>query len=140
MIYLQDEDIHAYIQIRLKDESQADFTTAIDEIEANNIELIRSYLASRFDVALIFDENAPIIDGVIKRILAHLVIYDLIRRNAARKVPTDYREDYNQAMKDLQRINSGELQLGDLPGAVDEDGNTLSNVMWTQNRNENFFI
>lgn len=139
MKYLNELDLRARIQTRLKDESQAD-NFSEDDLEAQNIELIKSMIGSRYDVATIFNEDSPLVNGLLTRILTNLVIYDLVRRNAARKVPSDYKDNYDEAMKLLQKINSGALLLDGLPSAKDNEGNTLSDTIWANNRNEDNFL
>ncbi len=141
MIYLSENDIHSHIQIRLKDESQSDFTTAINELELQNIELVKSYMIGRYDTFLIFDsENGAVKNAVLIKILSFLVIYDLVRRNAARKVPSDYKEDYKWAIEQLERINSGRLILEGLPKPTDASGHIESTSIWGNNTNENFYL
>lgn len=140
MIYLTESDIHAHIQIRLKDESQADFVEALNIIELQNISVIKSYLTSKYNTEQIFKENQPLKNGILTKILTHLVLYDLVRRNATRKVPTDYKDDYDWAIKQLERINSGALILDDLPQPTDENGNVLSDSIWGNNTNKNFYL
>ncbi len=140
MIYLSENDIHSHIQIRLKDESQSDFTLAINELELQNIELVKSYMVGRYNTTLIFEAYEPIKNAVLVKILSYLVIYDLVRRNAARKVPSDYKEDYKWAIEQLERINSGRLILEGLPKPTDENGGIESTSIWGNNTNENFYL
>jgi len=140
MKYLTENDLNAHIQIRLKNESQADFETAIETIEVQNIELVKGYLADLYHVDLIFDEDEPVGNEIIKKIITTLCLYDLIRRNAARKVPSDYRQDYEDAMAQLSKIQAGKIKLNGFPPAKDDAGAVLSDSIYANNRNENYFI
>lgn len=141
MIYLVKTNLISHAFERLIDESSLDQASTLDEIELQNIELIKSYIGTRYDVNLIFAEVAPIHNEMITRILVKLVLFDLVRRNAARKVPTDYKEEHKEAMELLEKIATGKLPVTGLPIPTDGEGNPIiSNTMWGNNSNKNFYI
>lgn len=152
MIYLEKEDLVALSFERFIDESSGDTAAQgetiedvreriLNDVEAKNIALISSYIGTRFETDVIFDEAEPLINELIKNILVKLCLYDIIRRNAARKVPTDIREDYDNAIELLQKIATGRLPINGLPIATDEDGNPItSESVWGNNKNEDFYI
>lgn len=139
MIYLTKDNLIALAYERFIDESTADFQQALDKIELQNIEIIKGYLGSLYDVNLIFDETQPIIHGMIVRILSQLVMYDVIRRNAARKVPEDYKEQYEKAMALLEKIAFGKFEVKDLPKPEHDDEDD-HHQLWGNNSNPNFYI
>ena len=68
-------------------------------------------------------------------------MYDIVRRNAARKVPTDYKEDYDKAIELLEKIATGRMPVNGLPEATDEAGYPItSNTVWGNNTNKDFYI
>lgn len=141
MIYLTDDDLNAHIQLRLKDESQSDFENAQDLIEKQNIDFVKSHMIGRYDTQLVFSTATGVIkNDTLTKVLTKLVLYDLVRRNAARKVPSDYREDKEWAEEQLKRINAGKLILENLPKPKDENGNPMSTSMWGNLTNENFYL
>lgn len=141
MIYLTKGDLISASFERFIDESSNDHNDVLDTVELQNIELIKSYLGTRYNVGEIFSELNPIRNTILIRILIKLVIFDVIRRNAARKVPTDYKEEYDKAIELLEKIATGRIKLDGLPGAVDENGNPVqSNSLWGNNTNKNFYI
>lgn len=141
MIYLTKEDLITSSFERFIDESSEDNDEVINGVELQNIELIKSYLGTRYNVAEIFSISAPIRNTLLIRILIKLVMFDVIRRNAARKVPTDYKEEYDKALELLEKIATGRIKLDGLPGPVDENGNPVqSNTLWGNNTNKNFYI
>lgn len=87
MIYIDKDYLISQAQERFIDESSQNDEEIIDQIELTQIAVIKTYLGTRYDVNTIFDEDSPIENEVLKEILAKLVLYKLIRRNAARKVP-----------------------------------------------------
>ena len=89
---------------------------------------------------LIFDEQNPIKNEVLAGALVTMILFDIIRRNSARKVPTDYREDYDKAVELIQKIGNGKILLSELPKAVDDTGQEVKNSIYGNNSNKNFYI
>ncbi|QAA81400.1 DUF1320 domain-containing protein [Aequorivita sp. H23M31] len=140
MIYLQKEDLITHAFERLIDESSNDFANTLKNVEAENIGILKSYLGAVYDVDTIFDENAPIRNALLVRILTKMVLYDVVRRNAARKVPADYVEEYKNAIETLEKIAFGKLEIKGLPAAIDDQGEVISTTLFGDNRNPNFYI
>lgn len=145
MKYINKEDLISIIQERLMNESVSllpetsiDENTILDDIEQKTIDLVIAYISGKYDHELIFAEP-PIRNGVLVQAIASIVVYRSVRRNAARKVPEDYIQLYNDAKKDLERIQSGAMNLIDCPKKVNADG-TSSSPVWGNNTNNNFFI
>ena len=137
MRYLKKDNLIALAYERFIDESTGDFQDTIDLIELQNIEIIKGYIGSLYDVELIFHETEPIHHGMIIRILSQLVMYDIIRRNAARKVPEDYKEQYEKAMALLEKIAFGKFEIKDLPKPSTEE---RDHELWGNISNPNFYI
>lgn len=140
MVYLNKNDLITHAFERFIDESSNDFDDALKNIEAENIGIIKSYLGANYDVDTIFDKDDPIRNPLLVRILSKMVLYDTVRRNAARKVPSDYVEEYKTAMETLEKIAFGKLDIKELPPAIDDDGKIISNTLFGNNRNKNFYI
>lgn len=141
MKYLSKQNIITLIHERFIDESSDNDLDILGEIEAKNIALIKSYIGSRYNVDVIFDVEEPIKNELLISILTRLTIYDLIRRNAARKVPADYKENYDQAIKDLKEISTGAIKPSGLPLPTDENGKPIkSTSLWGNNSNKDFYI
>lgn len=143
MKYINREDLTAYIQEMLLNSSIAGVdnisdTTILDEIEARTIDLVISYIGGRYNTSLIFADT-PIRNGVIVEIVSQIVIYRVVRRNAARKVPEDFVDIYKDALKQLEKIQSGSQFLENLPTITAADGTTAS-LVYGSNRNSDFFI
>ena len=84
-------------------------------IETKKIALIKAKLSGRFDTTAIFAATAADRDYLIVDILVKLCLYDFIRRNAARKVPEDFLEDWKWANKQLDMLAAGTLAPDSLP-------------------------
>ena len=140
MIYIDKDYLISQAQERFIDESSQNDDEIIDKIELTQIAIIKTYLGTRYDVNTIFDEDSPIENEVLKEILAKFVLYKLIRRNAARKVPNDYKEQFDEAMKTLKEIATGIIRLDGVPSAVDSSGSVVSNSMSGNLSNPNFYI
>lgn len=141
MIYISKEDLITLSIERFIDESSEQDSSILDDIELKQIALVKSYIASRYNVNLIFDTIEPIRDEILVNILSCFVLHGVIRRNAARKIPTDIKEEYDKAMSTLEKIATGRITLHGIPLPIDETGNTLdSNSLWGNNTNEDFYI
>lgn len=139
MLYIDKNYLISHMQERLIDESTQNDDTILDDIELSQIEMIKSYIGTRYKVSEIFGAP-PVENEVLKEILAKLLLYKLVKRNAARKVPTDYKEQYDEAMKILKEVATGIIKLDGLPPAVDGTGAAISNSMSGNLSNENFYI
>lgn len=140
MIYLNKEDLIDTTIERLIDESVQNNPAIIDNVELKQIGVITTYLGSRYNVSTIFDSVTPIENEVLKDILARLVMFKLIKRNAARKVPNDYKDSYDAAMKQLKEIATGVVTLNGVPTAVNTNGTPKSNSISGNLSNPNFYI
>lgn len=144
MKYINKEDLISIIQERLMSESVALATettlednTILDDIEIKVIDLVISYIAGIYNHELIF-ADIPIRNGVLVQIIASIVVYRAVKRNAARKVPDDYVELYKEAIKFLERIQTGAMALINCPKLTTEEGTSASPV-WGNNTNKDFF-
>jgi len=141
MKYLVKSDLIAYCQERFIDESMQGDPDILDTIELTQIGIVKTYIGTRYGVDAIFSEDSPISNDVLKGILARLILYWLIKRNAARKIPTNFAEDFEAAMKDLINISTGKTPLSGLPPVTDDNGNpVISNTLWGNNSNRDFYI
>jgi len=145
MKYINKDDLASIIQERLMNESialapDADINddVIVNDVEQKVIDLAESYIAGKYDTALIFADT-PIRNGVLVQIIASIVVYRCVRRNAARKVPEDYILLYNSAIKDLERIQSGAILLTNCPVLTKPDGTQVS-PLWGNTTNKDFFI
>ena len=116
-----------------------DDNTILDNIEGKAIDFAISYISGKYDTEVIFNEATPIRNGVLVQAIACIVVYRSVRRNAARKVPEDYIQLYSDAKKDLEKIQSGAMNLINCPKLTNEDGTSTSPV-YGNNTNDNYFI
>lgn len=141
MIYLQDKDLNAYTQERLLSESIKDFEEARDELELHRISEVKSMISKYYNVNTIF--SAPIRHPHIIKILAKMVGYDIKKRNAARKVPSDVEKDLEWAEKELDKMHRGIIKFDDLPPKPSDPSNPGSNaskMLYGNLSNKNFYI
>ncbi len=145
MKYINKDDLISIIQERLMNESVAlaeatelEANEILDNIELKVIDLVISYIAGTYNTNMIFGAT-PIRNGVLVQIIASIVVYRSVKRNAARKVPDDYVELYKEAIKFLERIQSGAMTLVDCPKLTTTEGTPVSPV-WGNNTNKDFFI
>lgn len=142
MIYIEEIDLKSVIQNRFIDNDFNDIAAnaaTIDDIESKAIDYAKSYISTRYDVSKIFDETSPLRNGILLQIIAQIVIYRAVRRNAARKVPDDFVTLMTEATSQLTKIQSGAMSLVGLPLLTDDQGNNTP-IMWGNNTNPQNFI
>lgn len=114
MEFLTPKDLESQIFDDFIDDSTEGERDILDVIETNNIALVKSKLRQRFNVTAIFSAVGDNRNGVIIKVLVCLVLYDMIRRNAARKIPSDAKDDYKWALAWLNDVRDGK-EKPDLP-------------------------
>lgn len=141
MRYITPNDLKTDAQERFITDSTADNTDSADYIEKQVVDLVITYLYGRYDTDLIFDEQQPIRNELLVDIISKITLYRIFRRNAARKVNADTKEDYDWAMKELDKINAGRTILKNLPTPSNTDTTEPnSNGLWGNNSNRDFYI
>lgn len=141
MIYLQDKDLNAYTQERLLNESTKDFEEARDELELHRISEVKSMISKYYNVETIF--STPVRHPHIIKILAKMVGYDIKKRNAVRKVPSDVEKDLEWAERELDKMHRGIIKFEDLPAKPSDPSNPGSNaskMLYGNISNKNFYI
>jgi len=142
MIYIDDTDLASVIQERFLDDSTANIAgddSILTDLEQKAIDYVVSYITGIYNTNIIFSTDTPLRNGVLRQIIAQIVVYRAIRRNAARKVPEDYVTLMTDSTKQLERIQAGKMALPGLPLITAQDGTTAS-LMTGNNRNDDFFI
>lgn len=134
--FLQFEDLETRVFEDYLDESQQEDIRATQEIEKQAISTVKSKLRKRFDVEIIFtDAPYPGRDLIIWAV-SGIVSYRLIKRNAARKVPTDLKDDYKEVMDWLNAVRDG-MENPDFPLLPEAE---QKGVLWGNSRNENLYL
>lgn len=140
-IFLEEGDLESSIISQFLNERGAEQPTEILEIiEKKKIATIKTKLKDRFDTDTIFSDQGDCRNYYILDLLIKLVLYDFVRRNAARKVPKDYKDDYDDAMKTLEKIKAGKEVPDGLPPMTDENNELVQRVIHGNNRNANYYI
>lgn len=112
----------------------------LEALEMQNMEVMRSKLAGRYDTDAIFSATGTDRHPLIVMLLTKLVLYAYIRRNAARKVPDDFVREWEWAMKTLDAIEAGKQVPAGLPVPVDENGDEVGRIIWANTKNNDYYI
>lgn len=137
MKYITNTDLKNIIRDDMLTSSIQGQTEMLNELEANAIGKVKAYLFGLYKVDLIFDGETVLRNPLLVEIIAKLVTYAAVRRNAARKVPADYSDLEDQAYSLLQRVADGKMTLIDLPVVTNEDG--TEKLMWgNSKKTENY--
>lgn len=137
MKYITNTDLKNIIRDDMLTSSIQGQTEMLNELEANAIGKVKAYLFGLYKLDLIFDGESVLRNPLLVEIIAKLVTYAAVRRNAARKVPADYSDLEDQAYSLLQRVADGKMTLIDLPVVTNEDG--TEKLMWgNSKKTENY--
>lgn len=142
MRYIEETDLASVIQERFLDDSTANIAgdqTILNDIENKAIAYAVSFISTRYNTDLIFSETEPLRSPILQQIIAQIMVYRAVKRNAARKVPEDYVTMFNEATRMLERIQLGAMKLVGMPVLTDESGNNTP-LMWGNTTNSNYFI
>ena len=126
MRYIEETDLASVIQERFLDDSTANIAgdqTILNDIENKAIAYAVSFISTRYNTDLIFSETEPLRSPILQQIIAQIMVYRAVKRNATRKVPEDYVTMFNEATRTLERIQSGAMKLVGMPVLTDESGN-----------------
>jgi len=113
-IFLDEADLQTQMFEAYIDNDDQEDIDAIEDIEKQQIAKIKTKLRQRYDVDAVFTEAGETRNPEIVNHLSALVCYYMIRRNAARKVPTDYINEANAAHKWLNNVRDG-IETPELP-------------------------
>lgn len=118
------------------DESAQEDVEAVQSIEKQAIAYVKSKLRRRYDVSVIFSTDPYAGRDLIVWAISGIVAYRLIRRNAARKVPSDFVNDYNEIKGWLNDVRD-ENESPDLPVVAEPE---TKEVQWGNSTNEDLYI
>lgn len=118
------------------DESEQEDIEATQAIEKQAIALVKSKLRRRYDVAIIFSDAPYEGRDLILWAVSGIVAYRLIRRNAARKVPSDFVKEYDEIKEWLNSVRD-DNENPDLPVI---DSPELKEALWGNSTNEDLYL
>lgn len=133
-IFLEETDLEAQMFEQYIDKDDADDEDALALIEGQQIARFKTKLRQRYDVDAIFSAVDPDRNLEVVKHLSALVCYYMIRRNAARKVPSDYVLEKKAADKWLEDVRDG-IEVPDLPKIE-----TRNELLWGNSRNEDYLV
>lgn len=139
MRYIEKSDLIEVIQERLLDESIAESPSELmASLEEKAISHVISYLSGTYDTSKIFGD--PVMKHkMLLQIIAMIVVYRSVRRNAARKVSEDYKEMMDEANRLLSNLQSKKQVLDGIPLIVGSTGSTGS-LLHGNSTNTDYFI
>jgi phage gp36-like protein len=136
LYFLEKHELTAQIFEEYLDDSIEDDLDVLDQIELENISLMKGKIRDRYDVSKVFSKSEIYEDKpLIKKVLCALINYSVIRRNKARKIPSTFNDEYKWAMSWLSDIKDGK-ETPVLPVLV----STRKEVKWGNNKNEDFYL
>lgn len=116
----------------MDDISASDDSTVLQCIEAAIGEM-KSYLASRYDVASIFAAEGDRRDPLILEDTKVIAVWNLIRLNNSELIYEQWRERYDRVIDFMKQVAKGEI-TPDLPIITDSDGNAVIKSRFGSNK------
>lgn len=113
-IFLEEEDLQTQMFEAYIDNDDAEDVAAIEKIERQQIAVFKTKMRLRYVVDTVFTQTGTTRNPEIVKHLSAMVCYYMIRRNAARKVPSDYEKEMDLATKWLNDVRDGN-EVPDLP-------------------------
>lgn len=133
-VFLEKEDLESQMFEAYIDDDNAEDIEALERIEGQTIATFKTKLRQRYDVDAVFSAEGELRDKEVVKHLAAIVCYYMIRRNAARKVPSDYVKEFERAEKWLKDVREG-IEVPDLPKIE-----IRQELLWGSSRNEDWLI
>lgn len=134
--FIQQGDLETKVFEDYLDDSEQEDIEATQAIEKQAIALVKSKLRKRYDIAVMFSADLYPGRDLIVWAVCGIVSYRLVRRNAARKVPSDFKDDYKEVMDWLNDVRNGD-ENPELPLLELED---RKEVLWGNSKNEDLYL
>lgn len=134
--FITKDDLETRVFEDYIDESEQEDIEATEAIEKQAIAMVKSKLRKRFDLAIIFSNAEYEGRDLIIWALSGIICYRLVKRNAARKVPSDFVKDYEEVKNWLDAVRDGNEDPG-LPELVEPE---QKQVLWGNSKNEDLYL
>ena len=143
MYYIRKDNLISKTFERAIDESSKDFEQALTDSEAEHIAIFKTLLKRFYDVDKVFNQEAPIYNDLLGRMLTFLVLHDVFSRNAYRKYNpnsnTEKQKEWAEAM--LDKLSKGIYILDDLPKPpTNEQKRSSARFLYGNLTNNDFYI
>ena len=134
--FITKDDLETRVFEDYIDESEQEDIEATEAIEKQAIALVKSKLRKRFDIAIIFSNAEYEGRDLIIWALSGIICYRLVKRNAARKVPSDFVKDYEEVKNWLDAVRDGNED----PGLPELEEPEQKQVLWGNSKNEDLYL
>ena len=134
--FITKDDLETRVFEDYIDESEQEDIETTEAIEKQAIALVKRKLRKRFDLAVIFSNAEYEGRDLIIWALSGIICYRLVKRNAARKVPSDFVKDYEEVKNWLDAVRDGNEDPG-LPELVEPE---QKQVLWGNSKNEDLYL
>jgi phage gp36-like protein len=91
----------------------------VDQVIAESIDLMSSYLSRYYDVQNIFNKQGVARNLTVLKYLKDIVIYEVYMRHT-RQINEAAQKRYNEAMNFLEKLNTGDFFISTLPSIPGE--------------------
>lgn len=136
-MFLQEDDYSALIREEIKSILQEGYSSSkMSAAEQMGIQQVKNYLAGKYDVQLIFEQEGDYRNSHVVMITIDCVLYHLYTSIIPDRMPTIRSERYQDALDWLRMVANGET-MADLPKLKDEQGQSLTGFKFTSKYKRN---
>lgn len=125
MAYLDKSDykymIRTYRLDQILDAQDEDEDAILDAAEEDALGMVQKYLGNKYDMVLEFGKTGAARNKVIVRWAKVLVLYYIYERIPDEMVPERVVKNYDEVMKQLEKIEDGDAGIPGLPVITHED-------------------
>lgn len=123
-MFITVEEMQTVIYEHVMDDISANDDATVQQCIEAAVSEMKSYLASRYDVAAIFAATGTDRDPLILEDTKVIAVWNLIRLSNNELIYGQWRERYDRVIEFMSKVSEGSITPA-LPIATDEQGNTI---------------
>ena len=123
-MFITVQEMKTVIYDHVMDDISANDDATVQQCIEAAVSEMKSYLASRYDVAAIFAATGENRDPLILEDTKVIAVWNLIRLSNSELIYTQWRERYDRIVDFMKQVADGSI-TPDLPIATDEHGNPV---------------
>ena len=123
-MFITVEEMQTVIYEHVMDDISANDDATVQQCIEAAVSEMKSYLASRYDVAAIFSATGTDRDPLILEDTKVIAVWNLIRLSNNELIYDQWRERYDRVIEFMSKVSEGSITPA-LPVATDEQGNPI---------------
>jgi len=129
MRYLELQDVATLISTGSTVKHTQGDNNILDELEENALDIINSYIGTKYNTEYEFNAKGNKRNNVIKRIAIDILAYDLKTRSSVGEISEIRIIRYKEALKMLERISKDEMNIKLIPLNPELDDSAITSFL-----------